>query len=246
MTQTNAPTIGLFGRGRLGSAIAQLCGDRLAWQVTREAPPSTPIDVAIEASSGTTVKQRIAWALETGTPILLGSTGWTYDELARDVGDRIGVLVAPNFSLTVMLYARMTLLLARFAAQSAERDPYLIEHHHARKKDAPSGTAQQLARTILKGCPRKTEWSFVHGDRPLEPHQLSVSSIRAGHTYSSHTVGVDTPGEVLEITHSARSARPYAEGALVAARWIQDKRGVFTMHDVADSVLSPLLEGLEP
>ena len=238
--------IGVFGKGRLGSAIAEVAGSRLLWQVGREAPPAEQVDAAIEASAAAAVPSRVAWALETGTPLLIGTTGWSIPDLEARVGDRIGVLVAPNFSLTMALYARMSLVLARFAALDEACDPYLVEHHHARKHDAPSGTARQLAATLLKGCPRKTEWVIPAMGTPLAPHQLNVSSIRAGHTYSSHTVGLDAPGETLELGHSARSARPYAEGALRAATWMQGRTGVFTMDDVARDLLDPLFREVNP
>jgi 4-hydroxy-tetrahydrodipicolinate reductase len=238
--------IGVFGKGRLGSAVAEAAGARLAWQAGREAPPDDRVDAAIEASAAAAVPARLEWALATGTPLLIGTTGWSIPDLGTKVGGSIGVLVAPNFSLTMALYARLSLVLARFAALDETCDPYLLEHHHARKHDAPSGTAKQLAATLLKGCPRKTEWTIPAAGTPLAPHQLNVSSIRAGHTYSSHTVGLDAPGETLELIHAARSARPYAEGALRAAAWIQGRKGVFTMDDVARDLLDPLFREVNP
>jgi 4-hydroxy-tetrahydrodipicolinate reductase len=238
--------IGVFGRGRLGSAIAEAAEACLAWQVGREAPPDEKVDAAIEASAAAAVSARLEWALATGTPLLIGTTGWSIPDLGAKVGDRIGVLVAPNFSLTMALYARLSLVLGRFAALDETWDPYLVEHHHARKHDAPSGTAKQLAATLLKSCLRKTEWTIPSMGSPLAPHQLSVSSVRAGHTYSTHTVGLDMPGETLELTHAARSARPYAEGAFRAAAWIQGRKGLFTMDDVARDLLDPLFREVNP
>ncbi len=242
--------IGVFGKGRLGSAIAEAvrdsAGAELAWQVSREAPPSDTVDAAIEASAAPAVPARVEWAIQTGTPLLIGTTGWTVPDLNARVAGRTAILVAPNFSLTMALYARLSLVLARFAARDEDCDPYLVEHHHARKHDAPSGTAKQLAATLLKGCPRKTEWVIPAVGAPLSAHQLNVSSIRAGHTYSSHTVGLDAPGETLELTHAARSARPYAEGALRAAAWIQGRTGVFTMDEVARDLLEPLFTEVNP
>ncbi|MBP1772389.1 MAG: hypothetical protein H6P99_1552 [Holophagaceae bacterium] len=238
--------VGVFGTGRLGSAIATAAGQELAWQVGREAPPSVKVDAAIEATVASRVEARVAWALATGTDLLIGTTGWSLPDLEARVGQRIGVLVAPNFSLTVALYARLSLVLARYAALDEATDPYLVEHHHARKHDAPSGTAKQLAGTLLKGCPRKTEWVIPSAGQPVLPHQLNVSSIRAGHTYSSHVVGLDSPGEVLELSHAARSASPYAEGALRAARWLRGRKGVFTMDQVAADLLDPLFRDVNP
>ncbi len=228
--------IGIFGRGRLGSAIAQRLGGELAWQVARETPPG-PADVAIEASSGATVPARLDWALTSRTPLVIGSTGWELPDLAARVGQRLGVVVAPNFSLGVALLRRLALVLARFCARDERLDPYLIEHHQQKKHDAPSGTAKLLAATLLAGCPRKKSWAI---GGPLRPDQLSVGVVRAGSTYSEHRVGMDAPDEVLELVHTARSAAAFADGAVAAAHWIHGKKGVFTMDDVAASVLDPL------
>ena len=231
--------IGLFGRGRLGAAIATLGADRIAWQVGRNQTPPGPVEVAIDASMGEAVETHLRWALETGTDLVIGTTGWSIPDLEERVAKRIGVVVAPNFSISIALFARMSLVLARFAALDPARDPYLVEHHHARKKDAPSGTARLLAKVIMKGCPRKTEWT-LQGPGELKEHQLSVSAIRAGHTYSSHTVGVDAPAETLEIHHASRSAMAYADGALRVSDWIRGRKGVFTMDQFSQEVLDPL------
>lgn len=242
--------VGIFGRGRLGSALAAAVTEdaeaELVWAVGRDERRLEAVDVAIDASSAVAVDGHLRWCLDQGTDLLIGTTGVdlpSLPELAARVGDRIGVVVAPNFSLTVALYARLTRILARFAATDVSKDPYLVEHHHARKLDAPSGTARLLARVLIEGCPRKTEWAMPQLGGALEPHQLNVSSVRAGHTYSSHVVGVDSPGESLELHHAARSVRPYAEGALVAARWIRGRRGVHSMNQVAADALDHLFEG---
>ncbi len=238
--------IGVFGKGRLGSAIAECAGAELAWCLGRNEAIPGPVEVAVDASSGAAVASHLDWCLANGVDFLIGTTGWEMPDLAARIGNRIGVINAPNFSLTVALYARLSLILARFAAQDEGRDPYLVEHHHARKHDAPSGTAKLLAGTLMKGCPRKTEWVIPAAGHDVKPHQLNVSSIRAGFTYSSHIVGLDSPGEVLELHHSARSAMPYAEGALQAARWIRGRKGLFTMDAVARDLLDPIFQEVNP
>lgn len=231
--------VGVFGNGRLGAAIAAEARAQgaLAWQVTREAPPAEPVDAAVECTVASAVDARVRWALDRRVPLIIGTTGWSIPDLQQRVGDRGCVVVAPNFSLGVALVTRLTAILGRFAALDSLRDPFILEHHHARKHDAPSGTAKMLARTLLAACPRKTEWSL---GGPVAPHQLSLGVVRAGSTYSSHVVGVDAPAEVIEVRHEARSAGAFAAGALAACRWAQGKRGVFTMDDVAKDVLDPL------
>lgn len=232
--------IGLFGRGRLGSAIlsaAQRQSDlQIAWIVDQGETPSGPVDVAIDASVAEAVEAHLSWALETGTDLVIGATGWEIADLPTRVKDRIGVLTASNFSLTVAFMARLSMVLGRYAQLDPSRDPYIFEHHHRLKADAPSGTAKTLAAAIMQGCPRKTEWAMGSA----QPHQLNIGVLRAGSEFGLHTVGIDSPSETLEITHHARSREPFAEGALAAARWIQGRKGLFTMDHLAASLLHPL------
>jgi 4-hydroxy-tetrahydrodipicolinate reductase len=228
--------IGLFGRGRLGSAIAVEAGDGLTWQVDMGESPSGPVDVVIDASVAEAVPEHLAWALETGTDLVIGATGWTLPDLETKVAGRIGVLVSSNFSLTVALMARLSAVMGRFAALDPARDLYLLEHHHRLKIDAPSGTAKTLAAAVMAGCPRKTEWTLA----TPAPHQLSVGVLRAGAEFGTHTVGLDAPAEVLKLTHTARSRAPFAQGALQAARWLHGRKGLFTMEDLAADLLNPL------
>jgi len=237
--------LGMFGRGRLATAIATLGGERITWQVGRNQEPPSRVDVAIDASIGDAAEAHVKWALETSTDLVIGTTGWSIPDLNERVGDRIGVVVAPNFSLSIALYTRLSLVMARFAALDAGRDPYIVEHHHARKKDAPSGTAKLLAKVVMKGCPRKTEWT-LQGPGDLKEHQLSVSSIRAGHTYSSHIVGIDAPAETIELHHASRSPMAYADGALRVAGWIHGRKGVFTMDQFSEETLDPLFKEVRP
>ena len=239
--------LGLFGRGRLGSAIlaaAQRQTDLdIIWSVDRGEVPSGAVDAAIDASVAQAVAGHLAWALETGTPFVIGTTGWEIPDLQARVADRIGVLTASNFSLTVALMARLSLVVGRYAQLEPSRDPYVFEHHHRLKADAPSGTAKTLAAAVMQGCPRKSEW--VLG--AAEPHQLNIGVLRAGSEFGLHTVGIDTPSETLEITHHARSREPFAEGALAAARWIQGRKGLFTMDHLAAAILNPLFAlGVNP
>jgi 4-hydroxy-tetrahydrodipicolinate reductase len=233
--------IGLFGRGRLAAAIveaARAAGTPLAWQAGRGEAPGGPVDVAIDASVADAVEAHLDWALATGTGLVIGTTGWSLPDFDARVGGRIGVLAASNFSLAVALLARLATVLGRFAALDPARDPYLAEHHHRLKADAPSGTAKTLAAALLAGCPRKTAWTLG----PPAPHQLSVAVLRAGAEFGTHTVGLDSPAEVLELTHRARSRAPFAEGALAAARWLRGRKGCFTMDDLAREVLDPLFD----
>jgi 4-hydroxy-tetrahydrodipicolinate reductase len=213
--------IGLFGRGRLGSAIAAEAGNALAWHIDKGEATTGPVDVAIDASMAEAVEEHLTWALATGTDLVIGATGWTLPSLEARVAGRIGVLTSSNFSLTVALMARLATVMGRFAALDPARDPYLLEHHHRLKADAPSGTAKTLAAALMRGCPRKTEWTLG----TPELHQLNIAVVRAGAEFGTHT---------------ARSRAPFAQGALTAARWLRGRKGVFSMDDLAADLLDPL------
>lgn len=232
----SALRIGLFGRGRLGSAIANEAPDGLAWQVDQGDSPTGPVDVAIDASIAEAVASHLDWALDTGTDLVIGATGWMLPDLETRVAGRIGVLTSSNFSLTVAFMARLATVMGRFAALDPVRDPYLVEHHHRLKADAPSGTAKTLAAAVIVGCPRKTEWTLSNPAL----NQLNIGVVRAGAEFGTHTVGLDAPAEVLELTHTARSRAPFAQGALAAARWLHGRKGLFTMDDLAADLLDPL------
>ena len=197
--------------------------------------------VVIDFTHPDVVMDNLKFLIKNGIHAVVGTTGFTAERLDTvrgwlDQHPEVGVLIAPNFAIGAVLCMH-------FAAQAA---PYfesveVIELHHPQKADAPSGTAKMLAQTLLDGCPRKTGWQL---GGPLSTEQLSVAVVRAGSTYSEHRVGIDAPAEVLELTHTARSAAAFADGALAAARWIQGRTGVFTMDDVSKDVLDPLFADL--
>lgn len=234
--------IGIFGRGRLGSAIAteaQRAQDlQLIWSVDRQEVPSGPVEVALAASTAEALPAHLAWALETGTDLVIGTTGWAIPDLETRVAGRIGVLVAPNFSLTVAFMRRLSVVLGRYASLEADLDPYVLEHHHRLKADAPSGTAKLLASAVMEGCPRKTEFALG----TAAPHQLSVAVVRAGAEVGLHTVGLDGPVETLSLTHAARSRGVFAAGALRAARWIHGRKGLHSFDALAADLLDPLFD----
>ena len=129
----------------------------------------------------------------------------------------IGVVAAPNFSTGVVLFEAIAAFAAKLFAPQQQFGAFLHEAHHAAKKDAPSGTALSLKRTMEQAGFRRT---------------IDVSSTRAGFIPGIHTIGFDGPAETVMLAHSARDRSAFAHGALTAARWIPGRRGWFTMRDV--------------
>lgn len=239
--------IGIFGRGRLGSAIAaaaeQADDVEVAWLVGREAVESLPpVDVALDVSHAGGVADHLTWARATSTDLVIGATGWTPDLLATQPRDTaqpdgitsteanqaIGILTAPNFSLSVALLRRLTLTLGRYAAASPEHvDVAVSEVHHTRKADAPSGTAILLRDTLAAATARPSV-------------AIQTTSLRLGEVVGRHEVHLTSATESITLTHEAHTRDVFALGALAAARWIHGRRGTFTFDDLATDVIDPL------
>jgi len=226
--------IGIFGRGRLGSAIAAAAerSDDLevAWLVGQDAPQDlSPVDVALEVSHGDAVADRIAWARTSGTDLVIGTTGWDpaltrpTDEASGGESPAIGILTAPNFSLTVALMRRISLALGRYAALQGG-DLAVSEVHHTRKVDAPSGTAILLRDALAAGSGQSVQ----------------TTSLRLGDVVGRHDVHLTSAVESITVTHEAHSRELFALGALTAVRWLHGRRGTFTFDDLAAEVLDPL------
>jgi 4-hydroxy-tetrahydrodipicolinate reductase len=136
--------------------------------------------------------------------------------MVEDAGE-VGVVAAPNFSSGVVIFESIVKHAAKLFAAQSEFGAFLHESHHAAKKDAPSGTAILLKRAM---------------EHAGYARAIDVSSARAGYIPGTHTVAFDGPAETVTLTHTARDRTAFARGALVAARWINGRRGWFTMRDV--------------
>jgi 4-hydroxy-tetrahydrodipicolinate reductase len=226
-------SIAIIGDGKMGQAIRQLAIES-GWNVSavlgeRESAKGRGVtsatlgnaDVAVEFTQPDAAVANITATLRAGVPIVVGTTGW-YDELpgvsriAKETGT--GLLWSSNFSLGV----NVMIELARYAGTLMHPlegfDAHIVETHHSRKKDAPSGTAIAIGKAASDAL-----------DRPIP-----TTSIRTGSVPGTHELIFDGMFEQLSLTHVARDRRVFAEGALQAAAWLIGKKGVFTMRDVLE------------
>lgn len=217
----------LVGHGRMGGLIAELAGDygmQVAGIVDRgnAGDPDVwpPADVAIDFSIGEAVPVTLPRLAARGTNVVVGTTGWQDHEpaLRAEVARRgIGVVAAPNFAVGVTLFIALAERAGELMASNPAFGAYIHEMHHSAKRDAPSGTALALEAAL-----RRRGYN----------HSVNVASTRAGAIPGTHTLGFDAPAETLTFTHAARDRTAFARGALEAARWVQGRRGWFTMKDV--------------
>jgi 4-hydroxy-tetrahydrodipicolinate reductase len=157
--------------------------------------------------------------VKSGTPIVIGTTGWqsSEEQVRRAADSVIGVVAAPNFAIGVNVFLAVVERLGALMAAQPSFGAWIHELHHAAKKDAPSGTALAIERRLRE-----------HG----YSGEVPIASTRAGAIPGTHTLGFDTASETITLTHQARDRAAFARGALVAAQWIEGKRGWFSMRDV--------------
>jgi 4-hydroxy-tetrahydrodipicolinate reductase len=218
--------LAIIGPGKMGTAVADLARASgidvvamLGAGTVIGAESLASADVAVEFTEPGVAAANARACILAGCPVVVGTTGW-YDELpviSRLVSEMSGALVwSPNFSLGVHAAARIMHRAGEIVANIPTFDAVLVETHHAEKKDAPSGTARMLQQRFAEGSGR----------------QVPITSVRIGSVPGTHTLILDGRFEQIVISHEARDRRVFAEGALVAARWLIGRHGVFTLDDV--------------
>ncbi len=201
--------------------------------------------VLFEFSQGDAVLPNVRAALAGGVRhFVIGTTSWADDrrEVADLLADREATAVASaNFSLGVMLFARLVEEAARLFGPFADYDPYIVEWHRRTKADRPSGTAIELSRRLISAHPRKQRVAQQLAHGAPAPEELDVAVIRAGSAPGMHLVGFDAPGESLEMRLTARDRSAYAAGAITAAEWLlaePRQPGFHPFDEVIDSMIA--------
>ena len=239
--------LAIVGRGRMGNEVERLAragGHEVQFTVdlpeNADGAALTPsalsgVEAVIDFSHPQAVMTNIRRAAEARVPIVVGTTGW-YDELdeARRVIDKhkSALVFGANFSIGANLFVKMADYGARLFEPFPEYDPYVVEHHHRDKVDAPSGTALRLTERLLTHMSRKKSMQTGNPAGKIAPEALHVASVRAGTAYGRHTLGFDGATDTIEIVHTARNREGFARGALFAAEWIRGKKGVFEFADL--------------
>jgi 4-hydroxy-tetrahydrodipicolinate reductase len=236
--------IGIAGiTGRMGQLLAEQAqgAATLAGGTSRANPNLESLarnaDVMVDFTHASTIATHAATLSATGTPWVLGTTGATAaDEAAiASAARHIAIIAAPNFSTGVNL----VLLLAQRLAAALPAETYdaeILEMHHRQKRDAPSGTALALARSIAQG--RGVELGAVlvparQGDAPRRTGDIAIAALRGGQIPGSHTALFTAAEEQITITHHAFDRRIFAQGAIRAALWLVDQPpGLYSMADL--------------
>ena len=224
--------IALLGYGRMGQAIEQIAIDRghtIIAKIDKDNPNEAyEADVAINFSVPMAAYDNITGAIHKKIPVICGTTGWLdrLDEVETLCKQNEGAfLYASNFSLGVNLFFELNAKLAEMMQKHPLYTASIEEIHHTQKLDKPSGTAITLA----EGIPSEGKaWHLVEDQAEGVP----ITSIRKDDVPGTHSVTHRSEIDEISITHTAHNRTGFALGAVLAAEWIQDKKGIFSMRDV--------------
>ncbi len=229
--------IALIGYGKMGKMVEMIAlregwsvGPKLDDEANRNGAGITSaamegVQVGIDFSQPDAVLPNVEAAARIGLNLVEGTTGWydarsSVERIVRESG--IGLVYASNFSVGMNLFFEIVSHAALVAGRVPQYDAYLAEEHHRAKKDAPSGTALTLLE-LMKPHLRKPS--------------PSIASTRAGFIPGNHVVGFDSEADTIVLEHRARNRQGFAEGAILAARWIVGKRGFYNFKDIFREVI---------
>lgn len=232
--------IALIGYGKMGKEIEKIAVSRghkieMIIDVDNQSDLNTEnlrkCDVAIEFTVPHSAVQNYMTCFEAGIPVVSGTTGWLAqkEEVYRKCSELNGTfLYSSNFSVGVNLFFALNRKLAYLMSGRNEYGVEMTEVHHIHKLDAPSGTAITLADDIIKILPRKTGWI---NDKIPADNELNIKSERIGEVPGIHTIRYESETDFIEITHSSKSRKGLASGAVLAAEFAFGKKGILTMND---------------
>lgn len=189
-------------------------------------------DVAIEFTSPETAVGNLKACFAAGVPVVCGSTGWLdrMEEVRGSCAERGGgFFYTSNFSVGVNVFFRLNSFLAKLMAKVDGYRVGVEEIHHTAKKDAPSGTAITIAEGIMAAMPQLGRW--VNRAQAAD-NELSITSVRQDPAPGTHTVSYGSDIDLITIRHEAKSRKGFALGAVLAAEFMQGKRGCFGMDDL--------------
>ena len=234
--------IALLGYGKMGKEIETLAlerGHSVILKINSKNKAELTIealrkcDVAIEFSRPDSVMENINRCFEVNLPLVVGTTGW-YAELENVkvlcARKEQTLIYASNFSVGVNIFFDINRKLALLMNKRNEYDVSITEIHHTEKLDKPSGTAISIANQVIESLHQKREW-VVDKESP-DASDLNIQTKREEGVIGIHEVHYHSPIDELIIQHKAFSRKGFAEGALLAAEYIYNRKGLFTMQDV--------------
>lgn len=240
--------IALLGYGKMGQIIERLATERGHDVVLKIGIENLEdftkenlkeADVAIDFSAPQVAVENIYKCFDANIPVVVGTTGW-YGELQK-IKDHCEernntLLYGSNFSIGVNIFFHLNKTLAKVMNNYPAYDVQVEEIHHTQKLDSPSGTAMTIAEDILEEIESKNEWVNDVESTPItgqiQHNQLLIESHRIDNIPGTHTVIYSSEVDDIEIKHTAHNRAGFALGAIVAAEWLQNKKGFYSIADI--------------
>jgi len=232
--------IALIGYGKMGKEIEKLAlerGHSISVTIDKEnlntfnEETFKQSDVAIEFTQPEFAVDNYKQCFKNNIPVVSGTTGWlnAFDEIkSLCKNENQSFFYASNFSVGVNIFFEINKKLAALINQTGGYDVEMEEIHHTQKLDAPSGTAISLAEQIIKELSTKNKWALDSN----KEEDLSITAKRIADTPGTHAVKYSSEIDEITIEHKAHNREGFALGAVLAAEFLQDKKGVFSMKDL--------------
>jgi 4-hydroxy-tetrahydrodipicolinate reductase len=233
--------IAILGYGKMGhevEAIALERGHTIVLKIDKDnlneltTENLKKADVAIEFTSPHTAMQNVQACFDAGVPVVSGTTGWN-DQLGNMVEKaRKGegsFFYASNYSIGVNIFFKLNQYIARIFDRVGMYQPSITEIHHTQKLDAPSGTAITLANTLCSQMKEYKGWTLLPQS---DEKKIPIEAIRQGQVPGTHIVTFNSEQDIITLKHEAKSRRGFALGAVMAAEFIHNRKGFFSMDDL--------------
>lgn len=233
--------IGIIGYGKMGKEIEKLAlerGHSIGLIIDQNNINDlnnqnlNKIDVCIEFTNSKSSVENIKKCFEFDIPIVSGTTGWN-DELEniieKSVNEHKSFFYASNFSISVNIFFEINKMLAKLMNSQPQYEIDITEIHHTQKLDSPSGTAITLANQIIGNVERKKAWKE---DENVVSEEIKIKAIREENVPGTHIIKYESDIDEIEIKHRAKNRKGMATGAILAAEFLHDKKGFFTMKDL--------------
>lgn len=229
--------IALVGYGKMGKIIENLAVDKehvISHKITSQNHEESwqSADVAIEFSRPEAAVTNILRSIDYNVPVVIGTTGW-YDHITEvcdyTLAKNGSVFYASNFSLGVNIFSHLVAQLSRIMNSFKDYQATMEEIHHIQKLDAPSGTAISLAEKIISSHDLYNSWV---SEQTEEPSALKITSKREGDVKGTHVVNFENDIDKISLKHEAKNRKGFALGAILAAEFLIDKKGIYTMADL--------------
>ena len=242
--------IALIGYGKMGRLIDEMSskydikivakidpekfGNRIDENSLKDA------DVCIDFTQPTVVIDNIKKIAELGKNIVVGTTGWNkeirkVENIVKE--NNIGFIYSSNFSLGMNIFFKIVDYATKLTAKIQDYDIYGLEKHHKNKLDSPSGTAKMITDIVLRNSSYKTIAQYDRVDRKIKNNEFHFASIRAGAIFGEHSITFDSEADSIMLTHSLKNRSGLAVGAIMAAKWIYQKKGFYNFSNIFEEIV---------